>query len=240
MSEPHVDLSFFKLLAIVPSPAEAQALTTALTALGTPFKIAVSADEAIQLLNGERFDLALVTDAAQVQTIRNAEASFKNMPVLIFADDGMATVGNANGVIPKPTETTAFAQTLQMWADQIFAALPVLEESSIDKIRMFDDEENSLLTSLFQIYSESTRDELREMETLVQQQDFPLLRKKAHKLKSSAAQLGAFRFEKYCTLMEYDPSLNQARAQKLYEEMSAEYQKSLTQFNQYCQKHAGL
>jgi hypothetical protein len=40
--------------------------------------------------------------------------------------------------------------------------------------------------------------------------------------------------------MEYDPSLDQARAQKLYEEMLAEYQNSLEQFNQYCQKHAGL
>lgn len=240
MAETHVDLSFFKLLAIVPSPVDTQALSAALTTLRTPFKIAASTDDAIQLLNGERFDLALVTEPAQVEAIRSAEASFKNMPVLIFADGGAPTAGTANGVIPKPTETSAFAQTLQMWADQIFAALPVLDESSIDKIRMFDDEENSLLTSLFQIYSENTRDELREMETLVHQQDFPLLRKKAHKLKSSAAQLGAFRFEKYCTLMEYDPSLDQARARKLYEEMSAEYKNSLEQFNQYCQKHAGL
>jgi HPt (histidine-containing phosphotransfer) domain-containing protein/CheY-like chemotaxis protein len=246
MTESHVDLSFFKLLAVVQETAEATALSESLKALGAPFKVVSSYAEAIDILNGERFDLALIEAGSElenaVQTIRSADASFRNMPVLVYASSsqqsGVAETSGANGIILKPANSDGFRQTIQAWADQIFSALPVLEEASIDKIRMFDDEEQTLLLSLFQIYSESTAAELQEIEQLVQQRDFPLLRKKAHKLKSSAAQLGAFRFEKYCTLMEYEPELDQARAQKLFQEMSTEYQNSLAKFDQYCQKHA--
>jgi HPt (histidine-containing phosphotransfer) domain-containing protein len=245
---PHVDLSFFSVLAVLDGLSAKEPLSRLLTEKKIHHKIVGSHDEALQVLDGERFDLLLVEWPANcdsglkmVQSIRSAEGSYRNIPVLAYAQDG-ADVGqivssSVQDVFLQKAGFSVLEEKLQEWADKIFEALPVLAESSIDKIRMFDDEEHSLLNSLYQIYSESTGAEIVEMEDLVKAQDFALLRKKAHKLKSSAAQLGAFRFEKYCNLLEHDPSLSQDRAQKLYQEMSTEYANSLQEFHRYCQKH---
>jgi HPt (histidine-containing phosphotransfer) domain-containing protein len=243
---PHVDLSFFKVLAVTKDPKVRALFQNA----QIPVKAVETEAEALQALDGERFDLVFLdfeaggeAATATLKAIRGSDTHFRTVPILAAADDGFNQgLINNQGVqdmLAKPVEATAFTEQMQSWADRIFEALPVLQESSIDKIRMFDDEEQTLLNSLFQIYTESTGSELVEIKQLVQLRDFDMLRKKAHKLKSSAAQLGAFRFEKYCNLMEYDPSLTQARAQRLYEEMSSEYEKSLAEFNLYCQKHAG-
>jgi HPt (histidine-containing phosphotransfer) domain-containing protein len=105
----------------------------------------------------------------------------------------------------------------------------------LEKIRVIDDPHQTLLRSLFQIYSENTQEELCKMRDLIQDGHEDLLRKKAHMLKSSAAQLGAFRFEKFCNLMEQEESLSRERAKKLYAEMCYEYENSRKRFSEYCQ-----
>ena len=107
--------------------------------------------------------------------------------------------------------------------------------SALDKIRIFDDQHQTLLRSLFQIYSENTQEELHKMRDLIQDGRADLLRKKAHMLKSSAAQLGAFRFEKFCVLMEHEDNLDHDRARKLHAEMCFEYENSRKKFSEYCQ-----
>jgi CheY-like chemotaxis protein/HPt (histidine-containing phosphotransfer) domain-containing protein len=243
-----VNLSFFKVLVLTPS-ASAGEFRNLLQALQIKSQILSSAEEALRLLDGERFDLLLVDfsdgqnfGAQTLQAIRGSQGSSRTIPALaVIASKDQASLldgFDVQDVLMKPVSSEALNAKLQQAADHIFAALPVLQESSIDKIRMFDDEEQSLLTSLFEIYTESTGGELVEIEQLVKDADFEMLRKKAHKLKSSAAQLGAFRFEKYCNLMEYEPELTQERAQQLYEKMLAEYARSLKEFDLYCRKHA--
>lgn len=252
-STAHVDLSFFKVLAVIDPTSEPTSQNSVITyfqASAMPAKVVFSEAEAQQALDSERFDLVFiefsqgsVQGPRVLQAIRRSQSHYATVPVLAYVDDtfdaeGLSGETGVQDVLKKPTDEKTFLVKMQEWANKIFEALPVLQESSIDKIRIFDDEEQTLLTSLFQIYTESTGSELVEIEKLVEGDDFDLLRKKAHKLKSSAAQLGAFRFEKYCNLMEHDPSLNQERAQKLYKEMSMEYQKSLAEFDRYRQKYA--
>lgn len=268
----NVDLTFFNVLVILNGPSEAPSRVESLKTTGVPFKIVANSEEALQILEGERFDLIAIdfsstgagspagtaTDSqagtaadslagtatnsqtATLAAIRSSKESFRNTPVLALLDESAsaeaALQAGAQYTIPLAAGDLALKQQFQQCANEIFEALPVLSEASIDKIRVFDDEEQSLLTSLFGIYSESTGADIAELEQLVKNQDFDLLRKKAHKMKSSAAQLGAFRLEKYCYAMEYDPALDQERAQKLYQEMSSEYAQSLAEFQRYLQK----
>jgi HPt (histidine-containing phosphotransfer) domain-containing protein len=216
-----LDMSFFKFLVEEPSAGTRARLTEYFDQLGPQYTLVADADGVIATLMETRYDLLLTNDGAMEARLRHSEESFRKLLVL--------PLGKAD-----PQELTA---RLRETTAKIYDSLAVLDEESLDKIRMFDDEEQSLLKSLLDIYTENTREELRQMEELIAAGNLPELRKKAHKLKSSSAQLGAWRFEKYCHLMEYDTALNVERARKFFTEMKQEYEISLNKFRLYCQNH---
>ncbi|RYZ81147.1 MAG: response regulator [Proteobacteria bacterium] len=243
-----VDLSFFKLLVAEDNEVNQILLDKMLTRLGIPHKIVADGTALYAQLMEERYDLVLMDcymapmsgfDAAQ--KIRNSNERFAQMPLIGFtasssAEDRQRCLdAGMNDILLKPVTMDQLREKLQEWASKIYEALPVLDDSSIDKIRMFDDEEQSLVKSLLQIYSETTQEELMLLKDLIAKDDIDGVRKKAHRLKSSAAQLGAMRFEKYCNLMEYEESLNQARAEKLFAEMYDQYKLSREKFQESCQ-----
>jgi CheY-like chemotaxis protein len=244
------DLSFFKLLVAEDNPVNQTLLTKMLEKMGIQFKLVGDGDAVINTLLEERYDLVLMdcymapmNGFETAQKIRGSKESFRNIPLLAFTasstseDRQRCTASGMDDILLKPVTFEQLSQKLQQWVEKIYNELPVLDESSIDKIRMFDDAEQTLMTSLFQIYSENTADELRQIKELIEDDDIPAVRKKAHKLKSSAAQLGALRFEKYCNLMEHEPSLNRERAARLHAEMLEEYENSKNKFRLYCQNH---
>src|SRR5690606_36308048 len=126
-------------------------------------------------------------------TIRSSQEFYKDIPVLSLSSQDMA---NPEVLLAKLNEE----------ASKLYAQLPILDAMAIERIRMFDDEEQSLVRSLFDIYSTDTAGEVHQLGLLIEESNLEDARKKAHKLKSSAAQLGAMRFERYCNLMEYDPA----------------------------------
>lgn len=243
-----VDLSFFKLLVAEDNEVNQLLLHKMLGRMGIPHKIVADGAALYAELQEERYDLVLMDcymapmngfDTAQ--KIRSSGERFAQMPLIGFTasssleDRQRCMAAGMNDVLLKPISMDQLKTKLQEWASKLYEALPVLDESSIDKIRMFDDEDQSLVKSLLQIYSETTQDELMLMKELIAKEDLDGVRKKAHRLKSSAAQLGAMRFEKYCNLMEYEHSLDKVRAEKLFAEMYDQYKLSREKFQESCQ-----
>ena len=202
----------------------------------------------IESLRNEHFDLVLLdcymsemNGFETAITIRRSKERFAKIPLVAFSaglfenDSEVSLNAGMNDFILKPISYEHLRLKIREWSGRIYESLPVLDLSALDKIRIFDDMHHSLLRSLFQIYSESTQDELFKMRDLVQDGDIESIRKKAHMLKSSAAQLGALRFERFCILMEHDEALDIDRAKTLHSEMCKEYENSRKRFSEYCQ-----
>jgi len=243
-----IDLSFLKVLVAEDNMINQSVLAMMFEKMGLQYKIVSHGGEVLETLLNERYDLVLadcymapMNGFELARKIRASNESFCDIPLLAFTassncnDHQRCIEAGMNDVILKPITYEQLEQKMREWTQRIFESLPVLDESSIDKIRLFDDHEQSLVKSLLQIYSENTSEELRQMYCLIEENRMDEAKKKAHKLKSSAAQLGALRFEKYCDLMEYDPRLTQKRAEVLYQEMYSEYEKSRAKFKHYCQ-----
>lgn len=242
-----IDLSFFKILVAEDNLINQKLCQKMLEKMEIQFKIVSNGQEAVDALRNEYFDLVLMDcymsemngfEAAAL--IRKSREPFAKIPVIAFSaglfDNEVQTSRQAgmNDFIMKPVTYEQLQMKIRDWAHRILEALPVLDISALDKIRLFDDQHQTLLSSLFQIYSENTQEELYKMRDLIQEGRLELLRKKAHMLKSSAAQLGAFRFEKFCILMEHEENLDKERAKKLYVEMCFEYENSRKKFSEYC------
>lgn len=242
------DLSFFKVLVAEDNSINQKILQKMLSRMGIGFKIVSNGKEIIEALRNEYFDLVLMDcympemngfDAARA--IRGSQERFSTIPLIAFSaglfdeDLQISRDVGMNDFLLKPVSYDQLRLRLREWAYRIFEGLPVLDTSALDKIRIFDDQHQTLLRSLFQIYSENTQEELYKMRDLVQDGSAELIRKKAHMLKSSAAQLGAHRFEKFCILMEHEEELTPERAKKLFGEMCIEYENSRKKFSEYCQ-----
>jgi CheY-like chemotaxis protein/HPt (histidine-containing phosphotransfer) domain-containing protein len=246
--EDRMDLSFFKVLVAEDNIINQKILQKMLQKMGIRFKIVGNGVEALEALRNDYFDMVLMDcympemsgfDAAAV--IRTSEERFANIPLIAISAgffDGYQKTGcdvGMNDFLMKPVTYEQLRAKIQKWAHRVFEGLSVLDTSSLDKIRVFDDQHQTLLRSLFQIYSENTQDELYKLRDLILDGREELIRKKAHMLKSSAAQLGAFRFEKFCILMEHEEVLDGDRAKKLFVGMSEEYENSRKLFSEYCQ-----
>lgn len=243
-----VDLSFFKILVAEDNLINQKIVQKMLEKMGISFKIVSSGDEVLESLRNEYFDLVLMDcymkemngfEAAKI--IRQTRERFSNIPIIaysagLFETDGESSRNSGmNDFIMKPVTYNQLHQKITEWTQRIYASLPVLDLAALEKIRMFDDTHQTLLRSLLQIYSENTQEELFKMRDLIMDGDIERIRRKAHMLKSSAAQLGALRFEKFCILMEHEEGLDGLRAKRLHEEMCREYEGSRLHFLEYCQ-----
>lgn len=247
-NEKKIDLSFIKVLAAEDNLINQKILQKMLQKMNVRFKIVNNGAEALEALRNDYFDIVLLDcympqmngfEAASL--IRNSQERFASIPLIAFSaglfDDDLKTSREVgmNDFILKPVTYEQLRAKISEWAHRVFDGLSVLDTASLDKIRVFDDQHQTLLRSLFQIYSENTQEELYKMRDLIQDGSEELIRKKAHMLKSSAAQLGAFRFEKFCILMEHEEVLDATRARVLFEGMCVEYEKSRKRFSEYCQ-----
>jgi CheY-like chemotaxis protein/HPt (histidine-containing phosphotransfer) domain-containing protein len=242
------DMSYFKVLVAEDNLINQKIVIKMLEKMGIQFKVVNNGREVIESLRNEYFDLVLLdcymSEMNGFETagfIRNCKERFSKIPLIAFSaglfatDSAESRKAGMDDFILKPVSYDVLRVKLQEWAGRIYESLPILDFSSLEKIRSFDDEHHNLLRSLFQIYSENTQEELYKMRDLILDGDMERIRKKAHMLKSSAAQLGALRFEKFCILMEHDEILDMDRARTLHAEMSYEYEKSRISFSQYCQ-----
>lgn len=243
-----IDLSFFKILVAEDNLINQKLFQKMFERMGIQFKLVSDGPGILRALCNEYFDLVLLDCYMREMTgfevaalIRTSPEQFANIPLIAFSaglfenDIETSRQAGMNDFIMKPVTYEFLREKIMDWVERIFEALPVLDISSLERIRSIDDSQQTLLRSLLQIYSENTQEELSKMRDLIQEGREELLRKKAHMLKSSAAQLGAFRFEKFCMLMENEQTLNRERAKKLYTEMCCEYENSRKRFSEYCQ-----
>ncbi len=244
-----IDLSFFKILIAEENLIDHRPLQEMLIRMKIQFRIVNNGQEVLDALQNEYFDLVLMNyhmnimgGAEATVNIRKSTERFASIPLIVFTGDSFnesdaeicRRVGISDYVV-KPVTYDQLKSKIQEWSGRIFEELPVLDTSALEKIRIFDDHHQTLLRSLLQIYSENTQEELYKMRDLIQDGRVDLLRKKAHMLKSSAAQLGALRFEKFCVLMEHEENMDSERAKKLHTKMCNEYENSRARFLQYCQ-----
>lgn len=243
-----VDLSFFKVLVAEDNVINQKILQKMLQRMDVRFKIVENGAEVLEALRSDYYDLVLMdcympqmSGFEAAAQIRASQERFASIPLIAFSagllDDDIRTSREVgmNDFLMKPVTYEQLRTKIHQWANRVFEDLSVLDTSSLDKIRIFDDQHQTLLRSLYQIYSENTQDELYKMRDLIQDCREELIRKKAHMLKSSAAQLGAFRFEKFCILMEHEEILDADRAKKLFIGMCKEYESSRMRFSEYCQ-----
>jgi len=242
-----LDLSFLKILVAEDNQINQRVIQKMLEKTGVRFKIVQSGREVLEALRDEYFDLVLMDcymgdmdgfEAAKA--IRASNERFAQIPLIAFSaglfdsDRQASREAGMDDFLSKPLRYESLQEKLLEWVSRIDKKLPVLDVTALDKIRVFDDQHCSLLRSLFQIYSENTQDELSQMRDLILDVDMDRVRKKAHMLKSSAAQLGALRFERICILMELEVSLTVERAQILHKRMCKEYEDSRQRFAEYC------
>lgn len=243
-----IDLSFFKILVAEDNLINQKIVQKMMEKMGISFKIVSSGVEVLESLRNEYFDFVLMDcymkdmngfDAAK--EIRESTERFSSIPIVAYSaglfetDSESSLKSGMNDFIMKPVTYDQLHAKIREWAGRIYESLPILDLAALEKIRIFDDVHQTLLRSLLQIYSENTQDELFKMRDLILDGDMERIRKKAHMLKSSAAQLGALRFEKFCILMEHEEGLNSLRAKRLHEEMCREYEGSRKRFFEYCQ-----
>ncbi len=244
-----VDLSLFKVLVAEDNVINQKIIEKMLQKMDVRCKIVNNGAEALEALRNDYFDMVLMdyympqmSGFEVAALIRASQERFAAIPLIacsaVMLDEDIVASREAgmNDYLLKPVTFEQLHGKIRKWAERIYAALSVLDTTSLDKIRIFDDRHQTLLRSLYQIYSENTQDEIYQLRDLIQDGTQDLIRKKAHMLKSSAAQLGAFRFEKYCILMEHEENLDGERAKKLFIGLSAEYEKSRMRFSEYCQK----
>ncbi|MGZ3804696.1 MAG: response regulator [Pseudobdellovibrionaceae bacterium] len=248
VNQEKIDLSFFKILVAEDNLINQKLLNKRLERMNVRFKLVSSGEEVIMALRMEYFDLVLLDCYLKEMSgfdtailIRNSKEQYADIPLIAFSaglyekDIETSRQAGMNDFIIKPVTYEQLREKIINWTWRIFEELPVLDISSLEKIRSIDDHHQTLVRSLFQIYSENTQAELYKMRDLIQEGQDELLRKKAHMLKSSAVQLGATRFGKFCHLMEHEEDLSRARAKKLYAEMCSEYENSRKKFFEYCQ-----
>lgn len=243
-----MDLSFFKILVAEDNLINQKIFQKMLQKMNARFKIVGNGAEVLEALRNDYFDVVLMDcympqmsgfEAASL--IRSSQERFSKIPVIAFSaglyehDLKASQDAGMDDFLLKPVTFEQLRAKISQWAHRVYENLPILDTAALDKIRVFDDQHQTLLRSLFQIYSENTQDELYKMRDLVQDGSVDLIRRKAHMLKSSAAQLGAFRFEKFCILMEHEETLDVERAKVLFDCMSEEYENSRKRFSEYCQ-----
>lgn len=242
------DLSFFKILVVEDNEINQKIFVKMFQRMGVQFKVVGGGAEALEALRNGYFDFVIMDcymhPLSGFETsilIRSSQERFSEIPVIacsagVFGEEReLCRQAGMNDFLEKPVTYEAMEKKVREWSERVYEALPVLDQGALDKIRVFDDQHQNLLRSLFQIYSENTQEELNKMRDFVLDSQCELLRKKAHMLKSSAAQLGARRFEKFCHLMEHEENLDKQRMEKLFVWMSFEYEKSRKSFLDYCQ-----
>lgn len=249
LSEAHMDLSFFKILVAEDNPVNQKLLSKMLEKMGIEFKIVESGQQALDALEDQRFDFVIMdcymspmSGFETAQKIRESRQLFSQIPIIAFTassselDQIRWQQAGMNDGLLKPVTQEQLREKVSLWARNVYKNLPILDPVSIQKIRAVDDEEQSLLLALMDIYSNTTREEVETLGNLIAENSMDLARKKAHKLKSSAAQLGAWRFEKFCEMLEYGEPLPQEKAQKLYTQLHQEYSQSRQRLSEECQK----
>ncbi|MBK9322923.1 MAG: response regulator [Bdellovibrionaceae bacterium] len=243
------DFSHFKVLVAEDNVVNQSILGKMFKNMGVSYEIVNDGREALNKLRQDQYDLILMDcymapmngfDTAQL--VRRSPESFHNLPILAFtASSDLTDVkrcleSGMNDVILKPVTYELLLEKVRCWLQRRLDDIRVLDESVLEKIRTSDNSDQSLIHILLKMYHENTDSDFHQMFKMLGEGDLDGLRKRAHRLKSSAAQLGAMRFEKYCHLMECAKDLDRAKAIRLFRRMVAEHGRSLEKFRSYCQK----
>ncbi len=198
---------------------------------------AASGQEAIYKVAQHDYDLIFMD--CQMPEIDGFEASAriramprsKNIPIIAVTADAMKGArercleSGMNDYISKPIEISRLQTTLNEWLPAQEKIIPVVNEPTTDEkisetdlmdwdhFRMFTDgdiEEEKQLISLFMTYANESLDIMTKH---LEDHDTETWRKAAHKLKGSAANLGAKLLAEYCKTAEmaHDHALEDRR-----------------------------
>jgi len=148
--------------------------------------------------------------------------------------------------ISKPVTVEEIKNSLSKWGNEIkqekikrFDPNDIMDWKMLDSIRCLDlgDDEGSLLLELVQVFMDEFPQNLAELQLHLKERKADLVRKTAHKMKGSGANLGAKGFAKICYKLELMGKNNELKkTDELITKLGKIYKKTLIEYKTYLHK----
>jgi CheY-like chemotaxis protein len=239
-----------RILLVEDNTVNQSVTTRMLEMLGHELELAVDGHQALEALEGGRFDLVLMDcqmpglDGFEAtRRLRKREAARGSewpLPVIALTASAMqgdrerCLAAGMDDYLAKPFSAAQLAQTLQRWlpqradspaAQESPQAAAVLKSGALDEIRALEKEgEPRLLDEIIDSYLETTPELIENLHAAVEGDDAASLHGGAHKLKSSSGVLGATDLAELCRrLEELGRAGSTAGARDLLEALETEF-----------------
>jgi CheY-like chemotaxis protein len=187
--------------------------------LGCRTKVVENGEQVLKALVKEEYNLVLMDGQMPVvdgyeatRRIRAGEAGEANLRIPIIATTANAIQGDIekcleagmNDYIGKPISYDDLAFKVEKWMTR---GKKVIDPNALKKLSMVAQNSNPLLvTELIQLFESQTPSALNEIKECLTTHDATAIAKKAHLLKSEAANLGAMRMRDLCERIERSAS----------------------------------
>jgi HPt (histidine-containing phosphotransfer) domain-containing protein len=110
-------------------------------------------------------------------------------------------------------------------ASRVIAGSPAVDPEVIEQLRFLEDEDQpNVVAELLTLYIEHAPPKLQAIHEALERADFAALKRAAHSLKGSSANVGARGMHQVCERLEHDASPDRlAEARSLYAQLVDEY-----------------
>ena len=186
--------------------------------LGYKYKTATSASEAFKILENESFDLILMDclmphldgyQATQILRTQNNFNSLKTPIIAMTANSGSdvrekCLLAGMNDYISKPFELATFIHILEKWTNldpEYEKKDNIIDHSILAQIDQVESTDR-IKGKLIKLFLETTPKLIQNINNHAIQRNFHSLQVQAHRLKSEAAQIGAYRIVSICEDLE--------------------------------------
>lgn len=183
--------------------------------LGCTMRVVENGTEAIEALRSEHFDIILMDGQMPemdgyeaARRICKGEAGSENSKIPILAVTANAVQGSAqncfdagmNDFISKPIDFDDFTYKVKKWNSR---GRNVIDKKAIEVLQQLAMGGNkNLINDLVYLFNQETTPILKTLRTQVEQGDFVSAAKAAHHLKSSCANLGAYKMQEITEKIE--------------------------------------
>lgn len=183
--------------------------------LGATVKVVENGMDAIEALRSEYFDIILMDGQMPemdgyeaTRRIRLGEAGAQNQKIPILAVTANVVQGNAqecydagmNDFISKPIDFDDLTYKIKRWVTR---GRNVIDKKAIEVLQQLANGGNkNLIKDLVNLFKQETAPVLKTLRSQVQENDFAAAAKTAHHLKSSCANLGAYKMQEITEKIE--------------------------------------
>jgi HPt (histidine-containing phosphotransfer) domain-containing protein len=108
---------------------------------------------------------------------------------------------------------------------RVIAGSPAIDPEAIEQLRFLEDEDQpNVVAELIALFIEHTPPKLRQLTEAIETHDIPALKRAAHSLKGSSANVGARGMQQVCERLEHNPPEAFSEAPALLALLKAEFE----------------